>query len=340
MQEPHAVDNSAILSAIDQLVRQWRPLTFIPKQDQQLAGSDTLNAYLSYYGLDKLPAAKHGFGFLNVSGDRVCTQYWMPEKPYGKLFLVHGYYDHVGLYRHAIEFGLRHNMAVVAFDLPGHGLSDGERATVDDFEHYTAALADVFEQAKKLPVAGPNVGLAQSTGCAVLLKYQLDRASWFQAEATFTAQIFLAPLVRPKGWKFGRFAHWLVSPFMASLRRVFSQNSHDEDFLELIQRDPLQPRILSLRWVSAMKRWIEQAEHASCLDVPSLMIQGNEDHTVDWRYNVPLLCTKLPRHHIYWLNSGMHQLINESPELRAEYMAVADSFVDSFLHVRKPHEAA
>lgn len=331
MHAPLKADRTALLDAIEQLTHQWRPLSFHPSDDQSLAGAEALVRYTHFYGLNQQDHQVHGFGFVKAGGNRICTQYWLPKKPYGKLFVLHGYYDHVGLYRNAIEFGLRHNMAVIAFDFPGHGLSDGEPATADDFGQYTEALEGVFEQAKKLPVAGPNIGLAQSTGCSVLLKYQLDRASWFEAEPTFTAQIFLAPLVRPQGWKLGRIAHWIISPFVQTLRRTFSVNSHDQAFLEFVRNDPLQAKVLSLRWVGAMKRWIDQVEHASCLDVPTLMVQGNEDATVDWRYNVPLLCTKLPRHHIYWLNKGMHHLINESPDLRAEYMAVADSFVDSFL---------
>lgn len=322
-----------IAQATQQLVQHWQPLRFDPTRDRYLEDCPAMASYREFYGLTDLCArAHHGFGFVNVAGDRICTQYWLPPKAQGTLFVLHGYYDHVGLYARAVEFGLRCGLAVVAFDLPGHGLSDGERAVVDDFAHYTAALSTIFDQCKRLSIPGPNFGLAQSTGCAVLLKYQMDKASWFQAEPTFTAQVFLAPLVRPAGWRYGRWLHWLLNPFIRNLRRTYYDNSHNPDFLARVKVDPLQPNILSLRWLGAMKQWIRQVQDGCSLDVPTLMVQGTEDATVDWHFNIPLLCTRLPRHHIYWLNGGRHQLINESDELCSEYLRVAEHFVDSYLN--------
>ena len=56
-------------------------------------------------------------------GDLYVVQLWAPAEPQGTLLLLHGYYDHMGLYRHVVDWALSMNFAVLACDLPGHGLS-------------------------------------------------------------------------------------------------------------------------------------------------------------------------------------------------------------------------
>ncbi|MEB3734885.1 alpha/beta hydrolase [Halopseudomonas pachastrellae] len=50
---------------------------------------------------------------------------------------------HMGLYRHLIQWGAGAAYAVLAFDLPGHGLSSGERASIDCFLRYQKVLDGV-----------------------------------------------------------------------------------------------------------------------------------------------------------------------------------------------------
>ena len=45
----------------------------------------------------------------------------------GTVLICHGYFDYVGLYRHLIAHVLELGYAVLAYDLPGHGLSSGPR---------------------------------------------------------------------------------------------------------------------------------------------------------------------------------------------------------------------
>ena len=44
--------------------------------------------------------------------------------------------------RRMAEYLLEQGYAVVMFDLPGHGLSEGKRASIDDFSQYGCALSD------------------------------------------------------------------------------------------------------------------------------------------------------------------------------------------------------
>ena len=323
---------SDITQAIQSIHEHWQPLQGDPLADQLLQSSVAFQAYLAFYHLQAFDAqAQHGFGYLPVDGQKIACHYWLPKSPAGCLVVLHGYYDHVGLYRHAVELGLSNNLAVIAFDLPGHGLSEGPRACIDDFGKYTNALAAVITLAKKLSIPGPLCALAQSTGCAVLLKYQLDLQGQGHADNAFDAQVLLAPLVRPHGWRYSRVLHFFLQPFVRNVRRIFSVNSHDEDFLAFILADPLQPRHLSVRWVSAMKQWLLQLWKSKSLPVPTLIVQGKEDFTVDWRFNIPVLAARLPDHQIHWIPEGRHQLINESVDIRADYFPAVRRFIQCAL---------
>src|SRR5690606_16869711 len=77
----------------------------------------------AYYGSDFSADAQQHLGRISVDGFDVAVQVWRPSPPRGTLVLLHGYYDHMGLYRHLIRWALGQRLAVLAFDLPGHGLS-------------------------------------------------------------------------------------------------------------------------------------------------------------------------------------------------------------------------
>ena len=162
------------------------------------APTDEVLAYQRYYGLD-LP--QHGrvhsrLGRFQSDGLDLVAQLWLPPEPKATLILLHGYYDHMGLYRHVIDWALGENLAVLACDLPGHGLSAGPRASIDDFAAYQRALQGLFAEAASLDLPQPWHLCGQSTGGAILLDFLLLGEKRPEPGAT----ILLAPLVRPRAW--------------------------------------------------------------------------------------------------------------------------------------------
>ena len=100
-------------------------------------------AYQAYYGLDlrsRHPRLQARLGSMAVDGRRLAVQAWLLPEARGSLLLMHGYYDHMGLYRHVVDWALGMGFSVLACDLPGHGLSEGERASIRDFAEYQAVF--------------------------------------------------------------------------------------------------------------------------------------------------------------------------------------------------------
>ena len=317
--------------AFDQASIRWLqqhlpPFSLEPTPDDWVAPPQ-LQAYLDFYQINFTSrlAATHRFGYLDWRDYRIALHCWQPAAPRGTLVIVHGYYDHTGIFARAIEFGLAQQLAVVIFDLPGHGLSSGERSAIASFDIY----GDLLEQVLSLSLAQlprPCFALGQSTGGAILLNHL-----WrYPQQAAQLHKIALcAPLILPRGWGAGRLLYWLVRPFIRRLKRGRSLSSHDLAFVSFIEAgDPLQDKTLSLQWVGAMKAWHEYFRQLPLNDRELLVLQGTGDMTVDWRYNLPLLQQKLPNAGVEYLPDAGHQLVNESDKYRLPLFArLANFFV-------------
>ena len=62
--------------------------------------------YLAYYRIDfanRIPGVVHHFGRLPAAGFDIACHYYLPPRPRGTCLLVHGYFDHTGLYGKLIE---------------------------------------------------------------------------------------------------------------------------------------------------------------------------------------------------------------------------------------------
>lgn len=284
---------------------EWQPL------------SEEAKAYQRFYKTD-FPERDvwRGMGRFDVDGYELVSHCWWPEKVKGTLFLLHGFYDHTGLYRHLIEWALDQDFAVIACDLPGHGLSSGVRASIRDFSEYQDALQALFVEANSIALPQPWHLCGQSTGGAIVVDHVLNHGESSPAQGQV---ILLSPLVRPRAWGWSQLSYYLLRPFVRGITRRFSENSNDPDFLPFLLADPLQPKRLPTAWVGALSRWINRVEFAKKSPRRPLIIQGQADMTVDWQHNLQVLKLKFDRPQILLLPEARHHLANETADMREEY---------------------
>ncbi|WP_339517746.1 alpha/beta hydrolase [Pseudomonas proteolytica] len=303
------------------------PVTFDPDHLREslrpLVDAQPLSAearvYQRFYGLDlaarKEPVVSR-LGRFEVDGFEVVSQVWWPAKPVATLFMFHGFYDHMGLYRSVVEWGLDQGFVVIACDLPGHGLSSGARASIDDFAVYQQVVNGLFEQADALQLPKPWHLFGQSTGGAIVVDHLLHNGPDSPAQGqTF----LLSPLVRPRAWGWSQLSYYLLKPFVKGIARRFSDNSNDPAFRPFLEADPLQPRQLPTAWVGALARWIKRIEAAPRSTRRPLIVQGEEDMTVDWQHNLQVLRGKFDQPQVLMVPRGRHHMANELPEIREQY---------------------
>jgi alpha-beta hydrolase superfamily lysophospholipase len=292
-------------------------------------------AYKQYYGLNfselnpELKSARSTGGTFSSGGYELVCQHFLPstQTPHKTAFLLHGYFDHAGLYRHLIEHLLKSDIAVVIFDLPGHGLSSGATASISSFQEYSAAFAECLTLAKQQQVATPWLAIGQSTGGAIFMDALLENR--FDEDFELQKFILLGPLLRPKQWSRSKILFSLSKLFVASTPRKFSKNSHDAEFLEFLEsKDELQSRILPRDWVQAMIDYINRFEASPSHEQSLQIIQGRGDGTVEWETNIPKILAKFPGSKVHWVDEAGHHLVNESVYYREQVFAIIDQLLE------------
>ncbi len=314
-----------------QLTQQLPPLKFSLAEDCDWAKNDLAQAYLNFYKINFLhefAGVAHGFGCIDAAGFRIATHYWLPVNPKGTLVINHGLYDHTGIYNHVIRFALKLNLAVLIFDLPGHGLSSGEPTEINSFDQYADVLAVILEKSKTL-MPQPVYALSQSTGSAMVLNYLWRYAFQDPSRQGFNKIVLCAPLILARSWRFGKFLYLVLKPFVKQLKRGISHNSHDKYFIQfLAHQDPLQAKHLTLKWVGAMKAWDQQFATFTPQNKEIAIMQGTGDMTVAWHYNLPQIQRKLPNTKIFMIANAKHQLVNESEEYRAQVFNAIEKYLN------------
>lgn len=313
-------------------------MPFDPAAGREL--SVEMEAYCRFYGLDlwvEHPEVHYHQGYLKAEKHEVMVHYFrLPDavEPRGTVFILHGYFDHVGLYTQLIDRCLGAGFDVLAYDQPGHGLSSGTPAAIGSFLEYQAVLSEVMAQVRE-KVRGPWFAVGQSTGGAILIDYLLSNHH-DQNSSAFKRVVLLAPLVRPMGWLGAKTLHSLARPFLRRWRRVFGANSGNTRFLRFLrEHDPLQARAVHVDWVSALRKWVPHIESARPVNFPVTVVQGEKDLTVDWQHNLRILRNKFSAVREQRIPDGRHHLVNEAQDLQA---TVFNTIIDTFMEYPGPHD--
>jgi alpha-beta hydrolase superfamily lysophospholipase len=288
-------------------------------------------AYCFYYHLDfenDFYGVHHSCGWFHLAGYQILAHVYLPAAAKGTVWLMHGYLEHSGLYRHIVPQLLSEGFAVVIYDLPGHGLSTGVRASINRFAEYQTILDGLLSYfADSLP--RPWLGIGQSTGGAILIDHALSRSAQQQPQA-FERLLLLAPLVYPARmqWLQMQVGFWWFKAVRSGLPRAFRQNTSDIDFMRFIRdEDPLQARWIPLAWLLALKEWVTHIHQLPACSMPVWIVQGQRDGTVNGRYNIAFIKKHLHVVTCLVLEEASHQLVNE----RADIRLPIDRLVKQFL---------
>ena len=279
---------------------------------------DCVKVDFDYYGLDMaddIEGVEHLFGTFESSDWTLAANIYRPKEYKATVVLLHGYLNHTGQFKHLIRHLLERGFAVAVYDMPGHGLSGGERAVIDDFAQYTQTLVDYTKIVGKM-LKGPYHLIGFSTGGTIATDYVLVRKGDF-----FDRVVLAAPLVRTVAWKSSEAGYKLYSNFADSIPRAKRKNSSDKEFLEFNRsKDVLHCQKVSLKWVKALHDWNDKMETVECDERSIAVIQGTKDTTVSYKYNLKFIKSKFPNVAVMMVENGRHELFNESQELRQKVL--------------------
>ena len=333
--------NPSVLTQLDLPIpsRDQTPLLLEPLNlNRAYTPSKEIHAYRHLYALDKLDG-DFWQGYIKMPLFKLHVQVYKPkiDKIKGTVSLLHGYLEHSGIYQPIIRELLEQGFSVLTYDLPGHGLSDGSAASIQNFDHYQQVLHAVHQYVKNADqLPQPWLGIGQSTGGAILMHHLLEYAQ-LRKNPIVERVLLLSPLVRPAktAWWHNPVGLGIIRRIKREVPRHFKRNNHNPEFLRFVRlKDPLQPRMMGMDWILAMSKWMQEMEERPACRIPVWLAQGAQDQTVDWRYNIEFIRRKFRLQTLLMLEEGSHQLINE----RADIRAALTGLIPAFLHAKSSSE--
>ena len=240
--------------------------------------------------------------------------------PRAVVIVVHGLGDHSGRYEAFAHHAVEANIAVFAFDLPGHGHSPGRRG---HFDRYADVLLDISAARATVAERFPDVPqfvLGHSMGGNLVVNYVLRRPPTDDTRGGRLAGLVLAapmllppnPPARPQivaAWITGHLFPWI------KFRRKLTdpKNEGATEQTDSTQLDPLlhcEITIYLATQLLAQGRWA--LDNARNVNVPTLVIDCEDDTQIDLAasQNVAIRIGQHATH--ITLPSGGHNLLHNA----------------------------
>jgi acylglycerol lipase len=221
--------------------------------------------------------------FAGAQGVRLFERRWTPPGQARAAFvLVHGIKDHSGRYEELANALAQQGVAVRAFDLRGHGKSEGKRVAIRSFDEYLEDLDLAVARARKAHPEKPLFLFGHSMGGAIATLYTIAR------RPDLAGLVLSAPALKPGGH---------ISPSLIRITkalgvllpglRVFKPTN------EMYSRDPAvaagmaaDPLVFqtpgSARLAAQLLKAMERIEaHMGEVSVPLLVLHGTGDRLTD-----------------------------------------------------------
>lgn len=278
--------------------------------------------YLDHFDLPYEGVLYEG-GYLKVGKANIFTQTFTPNDFQKTAFLFHGYFDHAGYFSHVIRLLVQNRVRVIAWDQMGFGLSSGKRAFCNSFEEYLA-IAEYMIQKFKSEEDTKHLYIGHSAGCSQILSLVRDRKILQQDKI-----IMIAPLVHCINWKLTVVSTAVLGNALKKVPRVLRRVSSDKEFLEKINADHLEDKWVDVAWPKAMIKWEKTLNEIKTPIFPTLVLQGNLDSTVAWRYNMKWLESKFPNLEKIIIKGGRHHLHNENQDLLKICLEAINKFIQT-----------
>lgn len=226
-----------------------------------------------------------------TAGDGTLLRYraWEPERPHGRVLIVHGLGEHSARYHDLAADLTAEGVSVFAPDLRGHGLSGGRRGDVPGFGHFLSDLDLVVGRVAGRGSAGePLILLGHSMGGLIAIRYAQTRPAAHLAGLVLSApQLALAD--PPPAWlRALAAAVGLVAPMVQFPNGIDAgQLSHDPVEVRAYREDPLVHDRITPRLFREMGRAMRTArrEIGRTAATSALFIIPGADPVVDQGVN-------------------------------------------------------
>lgn len=203
------------------------------------------------------------------------------EKSKNTLLLVHGFGEYSERYRSLFERLNQEDISTFAYDLRGHGRSEGIRSYISRFEDYIADLTVILSVVKEITGLEKVSLLGHSMGGLIASLY----TSRFQSNirtlvlsSPFFGLSMEIPLIKKIA---GRITSSLLPSFSMPTNIKGEFCTHDENIARSYDTDPMINKYATARWFTEVMRTQKDIEDiAKNIDIPVALLAAGDDRLV------------------------------------------------------------
>lgn len=236
------------------------------------------------------------------AAEKLGINVFFPDGPSkGTLLFVHGYMSHAANFAYTFAWYTARGWTVTTLDLPGHGMSTGPRADVDDFREYGDAVEAWWSWVRAQNWSGPRVLAAHSLGTAACLE-ALRRPGTPRPDRI----VFCAPLLRTDWFQGVMLTEAVAGRWLGTVPETFGWDGYLDGYR------------IPFHWFQMLGRWLESFDVPLRLDLPLTVFSGDRDSIVDEGWNLAEYRRMVPGARIVVL-PGKDHLFLSSPEDRGAF---------------------
>ncbi len=266
-----------------------------------------------------MPNNNNGGTFQTTDGLRLSEKLWLPKETKAVVVLIHGYAEHSRRYGHVGEYLAQRGYSLCAFDLRGHGKSEGERAFISSFDEYLQDAEVFLSRARERAKGRPIFILGHSLGGTIATLFVLERRPQIAGLILSGPLLKFSSDISPFHQKLALILGAVFPKFPVAKKLDSRFISRDPEVVRRYEDDPLVYRGWTFareaaEIVRALKRVSGRMEE---ITLPLLILQGSNDHLANVEGSAELSRRAGSRDKTLKLYEGLyHEVLNETEKAR------------------------
>jgi alpha-beta hydrolase superfamily lysophospholipase len=223
------------------------------------------------------------FSFPGAGGLSLHGKYWPARgdpshSPRAVVALVHGISEHSGRYDAVVDHLTQSGFAVYAFDLRGHGESEGQRGHIDSWSQYRDDLKAFLEQVRTRDPGLPIFIYGHSLGALIVAEYVLFHPEGLAGMIVSGIPLRPTGVAKPPLVFLAKALSRIWPTFSVSLGVKGARLSRDPARVRAYNEDPMVHHTATARWgtetLDAIKRL---KSRMSEIRLPIIIFHGGAD---------------------------------------------------------------
>lgn len=246
-------------------------------------------------------------------GAKLGGRHWSTNgQPIAAVALVHGLGEHCGRYQHVAESMNQANIAVMAIDMRGHGLSEGKRGHIPSFDVAVEDISLLIRETQKEYPHSPVFLYGHSMGGLLSLYWGLKSDGTVKGIISSSPGLRPGVPVAPVKKILGKILYNLVPTFTMDNGLKLEGLSRDPSVISVYKKDPLvHPHVSARLGIDILEKGELVLENASKFCHPLLLLQGSQDVVVSPQATQAFAQKLSGKITFSWWEGVFHELHNE-----------------------------